>query len=110
MQPDLAAMVVRYWGSQYAPTSAETAWVDPAFADPEVDYTARYVYDYHYQGAGNWPFNTAYAAERGLVADVTQLRNLREAEPFIRAGIPLVASVPGSRTSSTARIKARTAT
>ena len=91
--PTSSAMVVRYWGSQYAPTSAETAWVNPAFADPEVDYTARYVYDYHYQGAGNWPFNTAYAAERGLVSDVTQLHNLREAEPFIRAGIPLVASV-----------------
>ena len=86
-------MVVRFWGSQYAPSSAETAWVDQAFADPEVDYTARFVYDYHYQGAGNWPFNTAYAAERGLVTDVTQLHNLREAEPFIRAGIPLVASV-----------------
>jgi len=95
--PTSTAMVVNYWtrvkGIQYAPTAAETSWVDPAFADPEVDYTARYVYDYHYQGAGNWPFNTAYAAERGLVSDVTQLHNLREAEPFIRAGIPLVASV-----------------
>ena len=91
--PTSSAMVVRFWGSQYAPSSAETAWVNPAFADPEVDYTARYVYDYNYQGAGNWPFNTAYAAERGLVSDVTQLHNLREAEPFIRAGIPLVASV-----------------
>jgi hypothetical protein len=91
--PTSTAMVVRYWGSQYAPTSTETSWVNPAFADPEVDHTARYVYDYHYQGAGNWPFNTAYAAERGLVSDVTQLHNLLEAEPFIRAGIPLVASV-----------------
>jgi len=95
--PTSTAMVVNYWTRvkhvQYAPTAAETAWVDPAFADPEVDYTARYVYDYHYQGAGNWPFNTAYAAERGLVSDVTQLHNLREAEPFIRDGIPLVASV-----------------
>jgi hypothetical protein len=89
--PTSSAMVVRYWGAQYAPTAAETAWV--GFADPEVDYTARFVYDYHYQGAGNWPFNTAYAAERGLVSDVTQLHNLREAEPFIKAGIPLVASV-----------------
>jgi hypothetical protein len=89
--PTSSAMVVRFWGSQYAPTEEETAWV--GFADPEVDYTARYVYDYHYQGAGNWPFNTAYAAERGLVSDVTQLHNLREAEPFIKAGIPLVASV-----------------
>jgi hypothetical protein len=98
--PTSTAMVLNYWtretGTQYAPTTgpnSETSWVDPAFADPEVDYTARYVYDYHYQGAGNWPFNTAYAAERGLVSDVTQLHNLREAEPFIRAGIPLVASV-----------------
>jgi hypothetical protein len=98
--PTSTAMVLNYWtretGTQYAPTTgpnSETSWVDPAFEDPEVDYTARYVYDYHYQGAGNWPFNTAYAAERGLVSDVTQLHNLREAEPFIRAGIPLVASV-----------------
>jgi hypothetical protein len=98
--PTSTAMVLNYWtrvtGTQYAPTTgpnSETSWVDPIFTDPEVDYTARYVYDYHYQGAGNWPFNTAYAAERGLVSDVTQLHNLREAEPFIRAGIPLVASV-----------------
>ena len=95
--PTSTAMVVNYWtrvtNFPYAPSAAETSWVDPAFADPEVDYTARYVYDYHYQGAGNWPFNTAYAAERGLVSDVTQLHNLREAEPFIRAHVPLVASV-----------------
>jgi len=84
-------MVVAYWGSAYAPTSRETSWV--GFADPWVDYTARYVYDYHYQGAGNWPFNTAYASERGLVADVTQLHNLAEAETFIKADIPLVASI-----------------
>src|SRR5829696_2805874 len=91
-------MVVDYWAKKfpsrgYSPSATETAWVDRAFADPWVDHTARFVYDYHYQGAGNWPFNTAYAAERGLVSDVTQLHNLREAEPFIRAGIPLVASV-----------------
>jgi peptidase C39-like protein len=91
--PTSTAMVVRYWGDQYAPTQEELQWVDPNFADPEVDHTARYVYDYHYQGAGNWPFNVAYASERGLAGDVTQLHNLREAEPFIAAGIPLVASV-----------------
>ena len=88
--PTSTAMVVHYWGAPYI-RRRTSAWV--GFADPEVDYTARYVYDYHYQGAGNWPFNTAYAAERGLVSDVTQLHNLREAEPFIRAGVPLVASV-----------------
>ena len=96
--PTSTAMVVSYWGSSYDPTSTEYAWVtaalpSPPHQDPIVDYTARAVYDYHYNGAGNWPFNAAYAASRGLVADVTQLHNLREAEPFIKAGIPLVASV-----------------
>ena len=94
--PASTAMVVRYWqnrtGTPCAPSPAETSWVDPP-VDPEVDFTARFAYDYHYQGAGNWPFNTAYAAERGLVSDVTRLHDLTEAEPFIRAGIPLVASV-----------------
>ena len=94
--PSSTAMVVRYWQNMarrsYAPTAAEGSWVEPP-VDPEVDYTARFVYDYEYRGAGNWAFNTAYAAERGLVADVTRLHDLREAEAFIKAEIPLVASV-----------------
>jgi hypothetical protein len=106
--PTSTAMVVRYWqnvtATLYAPTSAETSWVDPP-QDAEVDYAARFVYDYHYHGAGNWPFNTAYAAERGLVADVTQLHDLREAEPFINAGIPLVASVAWSSNKLDTAIK-----
>jgi hypothetical protein len=99
--PTSTSMVVAYWtqktGHNYSPTPLEYSWVTaalpPTHQDPWVDYTARAVYDYHYNGAGNWPFNTAYAASRGLVADVTQLHNLAEAEPFIKAGIPLVASV-----------------
>jgi hypothetical protein len=94
--PTSTSMVVAYWdhmfsGNGYAPSADEMLWVP--YAEPWVDYTARYVYDYHYNGAGNWPFNTAYAAGRGLVGDVTMLHNLREAEPFIQAHIPLVASV-----------------
>jgi len=95
VQPDFDRDGGEYWTrtthTNYSPTPAEYAWVP--YPDPQVDFTARAVYDYHYNGAGNWPFNAAYAASRGLVADVTQLHNLREAEPFIRAGIPLVASV-----------------
>ena len=95
--PTSTSMVVAYWAGKFpsagfSPSAAETAWVDPP-VDPWVDYTARYVYDYHYNGAGNWPFNAAYASERGLVADVTQLHDLREAEAFVKAGIPLVASI-----------------
>jgi peptidase C39-like protein len=100
--PTSTAMVVKYWGAPYVPT--DTSWVDPP-DDPEVDYTARFVYDYHYKGAGNWPFNTAYASERGLVADVTQLHNLAEAEPFIKARVPLVASVAWESNKLTGAIK-----
>ncbi len=96
--PTSTSMVVAYWAAKlplagYAPTAAETSWVDPSFPDPWVDFTARAVFDYHYDGAGNWPFNAAYAASRGLVADVTQLHDLRDAEAFVKAGIPLVASI-----------------
>ena len=61
--------------------------------DPWVDHAARMTYDTGYSGTGNWPFNTAYAAGRAGHAFVTRLRSLREAEPFIVAGIPLVVSI-----------------
>ncbi|TCN40832.1 peptidase C39-like protein [Kribbella orskensis] len=85
------AMVLDYYGA--GPTAADTAWVDPTDADPQVDHSARSVFDYEYDGAGNWPFNTAYAATRGIDTFVTRLRSLTEAEQFIKAGIPLVASL-----------------
>jgi len=84
------AMVLEYWKT--GPRGADLAWVTPP-VDAEVDFAARNVYDYAYEGAGNWPFNTAYAARYGLEAFVTRLRTFTEAEEFIRAGIPLVISV-----------------
>jgi hypothetical protein len=111
--PTSTAMVVSYWSQvknvNYDPIQSEYQWVlDELGADhqdPWVDYTARAVYDYHYNGAGNWPFNAAYAASRGLVGDVTALHNLREAEPFIQDGIPLVASVAWNSNKLTGGIK-----
>ncbi len=87
--PTSTAMVLAYWGT--GPSAVEMS--DIPYADPQVDYAARYTFDYHYNGAGNWPFNTAYAARFGMDAFVTRLRSLDEAEAFIRAGIPLVASI-----------------
>ena len=55
------------------------------------------VYDYGYDGAGNWAFNTAYAAILTGDAFVTRLTSLREAERFVAAGIPLAASISFSR-------------
>jgi hypothetical protein len=92
--PTSTSMVVAYWGR--GPAAADYAYVlndYPTTSDPQVDYAARFVFDYHYNGAGNWPFNTAYAAHFGLESEVTQLHSLAEAEQFIKAGIPLVTSI-----------------
>jgi hypothetical protein len=50
-------------------------------------------YDYAYRGAGNWPFNTAYAATYGLRAHVTRLRSLTQLERYIARRIPVITSV-----------------
>lgn len=89
--PTSTQMVVEYWGR--GPSADELRWIEPGHPDPSVDFAARATYDAAYRGTGNWPFNTAYAARYGLVAFVTQLRSLAEAEAFLRAGIPLVASI-----------------
>jgi len=72
-------------------------WVPDGHPDRWVDHAARSQYDYRYDGAGNWSFSTAYAAKYADSAFVTRLRHLREAERFIKAGIPLVASVAFNR-------------
>ncbi|GAB3818320.1 C39 family peptidase [Micromonospora zhanjiangensis] len=89
--PTSTEMVVEYWGRK--PSAQDTSWVDPSYPDPTVDHAARMTYDYQYEGAGNWPFNTAYAASYpGLDAKVTRLHSLDEVERFIAAGIPVVTS------------------
>jgi hypothetical protein len=97
--PTSTEMVVRYWGT--GPTDAQITAMPSSTVlnapapkqDPDVDYAAMHTYDAHFKGTGNWPFNTAYAASFGLDAEVTQLHSLAEAEQFIAAGIPLVASL-----------------
>ncbi|HET8601672.1 MAG TPA: C39 family peptidase [Segeticoccus sp.] len=89
--PTSTSMVLAYWRS--GPKPEDYAWVDPAYQDPWVDHAARNTYDYNYDGAGNWPFNAAYAGRFGVEGFVTRLRSLTEAEQFIKHGIPLVVSV-----------------
>lgn len=93
--PTSTAMVLGYWHS--GPTPRQYAWVDDSYPQPWVDYAARHTFDYRYDGTGNWPFNTAYAGSFGLDAFVTRLHSLREAERYLRAGIPLVASIAFGR-------------
>ncbi|MEW1588294.1 peptidase C39 family protein [Micromonospora vinacea] len=88
--PTCTSMVLAYWGA--GPTPDHYAWVEPSGPRPVVVHAARHCYDHAYAGAGNWPFNTAYAGLHGVDAFVTRLRSLVEAEAFVAAGIPLIVS------------------
>jgi len=71
------SMIVGYWARDGGP------------CEPRVRAAVDGVYDWVYDGHGNWPFNTAYAATRGLEAYVTRFRSLADAEPWIAAGVPV---------------------
>lgn len=83
------AMVLGYYGISPTPTGIAAGHVDPV-----VDHAAKMVYDHGYDGTGNWAFNTAYAATLvGGDSYVTRMRDLREAEDYVAAGVPLVVSI-----------------
>jgi Peptidase_C39 like family len=84
-------MVMAYHGA--GPTPDDYAWVESDCQQPWIDYAAASTYDPAFQGAGNWSFNTAYAARFGLTAFVTRLRGMADLESFVLAGLPLVVSV-----------------
>ena len=73
--PTSLSMILGYYRS--LPTRANYAWVNDSYADPSVDHVARVVYDYGYEGAGNWAFNTAYGAILAGNAFVTRLAGPR---------------------------------
>ncbi|GEP36216.1 membrane protein [Nocardioides szechwanensis] len=93
--PTSASMVLAYYDA--LPEPSTYSYVPAGHPDPWVDHAARMTYDSSYDGTGNWPFNTAYAAPLAGSAFVTRLRSLKEAELFIAAGIPLVASIAFGR-------------
>jgi hypothetical protein len=88
--PTSTEMVVEYYGR--GPSAGDLSWLDPDHVDPTVDHAARHTYDHDYRGAGNWPFNTAYAASFGLRGHVTRLRSLSELEEHIARGVPVITS------------------
>jgi hypothetical protein len=92
--PTSTAMVLGALGASPSDDELEK-FPGPDYGDPQVDFAARYTYDWNYKGAGNWPANVAYATHFGLEGFVTRLRSLSEAERFITASIPLVASING---------------
>jgi len=89
--PTSSQMIIEYWGGRLTPE--QLSWVDPNYADPQVDHAARFTYDYQYEGCGNWPFNAAYAATfKGIQGVVTRLGSLTDLETLIAAGIPAITS------------------
>ncbi|MET8584363.1 peptidase C39 family protein [Streptomyces collinus] len=89
--PTSSQMIVEYWGGRLTPQ--QLSWVDPSYADPQVDHAARYTYDFQYEGCGNWPFNAAYAATfDDIQGVVTRLASLTDLETLVAAGIPAITS------------------
>ncbi len=93
--PSSVTMVLGRWG--LGPAPEDYSWVPEDTQDRGVVHAVRGVFDHGYGGAGNWVFNTAYAARYGTTAFVTRLRSLVEAEQLVAAGVPLVASVAFGR-------------
>jgi len=58
---------------------------------PEVE---EHVWDPVYKGAGNWPFNTAYAGSfPGMRSYVARFSSIHDLETWIDAGFPVICSV-----------------
>ncbi len=82
--PTSVTMLLGYWSAKLGTQFADT-----------VPNATQAVWDEVYDGAGNWPFNTAYAASKNknLQAYVSRLNSLVEAENYISRGVPLAMSI-----------------
>ena len=81
--PATVSMLLAYWSEK----------LHRPELDHDVPEVARQVYDPNWEGAGNWPFNTAFAGSfEPLRAYVTRL-SLPELEAWIAQGFPVGLSV-----------------
>ncbi len=87
--PTSLTMALAYWFKHTDAT--QLAPFADAQAVPEI--VAPAVYDAEYQGTGNWPFNTAYAATLGLESYVVQLGGVSDLADWLSAGVPVIASI-----------------
>lgn len=78
--PTSTSMVLGYWDQ------------DHGSCEPRVRAAVAGVYDWLYNGHGNWPFNTAYAATHNLTGQVARFTSMAQAESWIAAGVPVVIS------------------
>jgi len=61
--------------------------------EPRVRASVAGVFDWIYDGHGNWPFNTAYAATKGYEGYVARFTSLAPAEEYVAAGVPVIMSI-----------------
>lgn len=78
--PTSVSMVLGYWRG------------DTGACAPRVHAAVDGVFDWLYDGHGNWPFNVAYAAAQGLEGYLARLTSLSQAEEWIAAGVPVIMS------------------
>ena len=79
--PTSTSMVLAFWDSYTGP------------CEPRVRDAVEGVYDWIYDGHGNWPFNTAYAATKGYEGYVARFTSLAKAEEYVAAGVPVIMSI-----------------
>jgi hypothetical protein len=85
--PTSTSMVLAYWSGDAGP------------CEPRVRAAVSGVFDWLYDGHGNWPFNTAYAATQGLEGYVARFTSLAQAEAWIAAGVPVIISYGWKKSS-----------
>ncbi|HKY53920.1 MAG TPA: peptidase C39 family protein [Anaerolineales bacterium] len=99
--PECSQMVYPDGGEVWcSPTSTSMVlgYLNPE-PDPESSCESRVraavdgVFDWVYDGHGNWPFNTAYAATFGYEGYVARFTSLAKAEEFVKAGVPVIMSI-----------------
>ena len=81
--PTSTSMVMAYWSNV----------LGQADLNQTVPDAAQGTYDFAYDGTGNWPFNTGYAASYGLTGFVTRIQSMSQIEQWIKAGVPIVISI-----------------
>ncbi len=87
--PTSTSMVLAYWQQAGGP------------CEPRVRAVVDGVYDWLYDGHGNWPFNTAYAATQGMEGYVTRFTSMAQAEEWVAAGVPVVISYAWKKSTLT---------
>ena len=78
--PTSTSMIVSFWQD------------DPVSCANAVSAAVGGVYDWIYNGTGNWPFNTAYAATYGLQGSVRRFSSMEEIEAWVWQGVPVAIS------------------